>query len=137
MLQTGSCLPKRKREVQKRTKTKRAFTILEVLIATAIAGVAIFALMEAFNRGYLGAGQVEDYTLAISLSQEQLEQLNDSAFGIISSAPRAPVAGFSDFEQETTVTSVHEDLKAVVVTTYWAVPNGENSVSLTTYVVNA
>ncbi len=82
-------------------------------------------------------GQVENYTMAISLSQEQMEALNGTTFGAVDTIPRAPVPGFANFDQATTVTSVHADLKQVVVTTYWAVPNGENSASLTTYIVNA
>ena len=53
-------------------KSCKGFTILEVLVATLLAGVGMFALMEAFNRGYFGIGQVEDYSLALSLSQEKM-----------------------------------------------------------------
>lgn len=119
------------------TKSRKGFTLLEVLVATLLVGLGIFAIMEAFNRGYLGAGQVEDYTLAISLSQEQIETVRATPFSSISSQARAPVPEFSSFERATSVTTVHPDLKKVVVTTYWKVPNGENNVSLTTYAANA
>ena len=116
----------------------KGFTILEVLTATLLAGVGIFALMEAFNRGYFGVGQVEDYSLALSLSQEKMEELKDSSFTNITSASRAAVTGFPDFEQQVTVTNASTtELKQAVVTTYWSVPNGENSVTLTTFFVNA
>ena len=119
-------------------KGKRGFTILEVLIATLIVGVGMFALMEAFNRGYFGVGQVEDYSLALSLSQEKMEELKDSSFTNITSALRAAVTGFPGFEQQVTVTNANTtELKQAVVTTYWNVPNGENSVTLTTFFVNA
>lgn len=114
----------------------KGFTILEVLISTLIVGVGMFALMEAFNRGYLASGQAEDYVLALSLSQERMEDLASLSFGAVSSAAKTPVNGFPEFDQDVSVTSVHADLKEVAVRTYWDVPNGENSVSLTTYVVN-
>ena len=118
------------------TRAQNGFTILEVLIATLLVGVGIFALMEAFNRGYFGRGEVEDYSLALSLVQEKMEDIQDSSFGTVSSSARAIISGFPDFERKVDVASVHADLKQVVVTTYWAVPNGENSVTLTTYAVN-
>ena len=122
--------------VSSRRKHRKGFTILEVLIATLLVGVGIFALMEAFNRGYFGLGQVEDYSLALSLTQEKMEEIKDAAFSSVSSLSKAAVSGFPDFQQQMTVTNVNSDLKQVVVTTYWNVPNGENNVSSTTYVVN-
>jgi len=119
-----------------RHKKSGGFTVLEVLIATVIAGVSIFAIMEAFNRGFFGVGQVEDYSLALSLSQEKMEEIRGLSFNAVSSLARAQVSGFSNFEQEMIATSVHADLKEVVVRTFWSVPNGENNVSLTTYIVN-
>ena len=109
---------------------------MEVLVATLIVGLGIFALMEAFNRGYFGSGQVQDYSLALSLSQGKMEEIRDLSFNAVTSSGRASVSGFSDFDQEVNVTNVHADLKQVVVRTYWRVPNGENSVTLTTYAVN-
>ncbi len=114
----------------------RGFTILEVLIAALLVGVGMFAIMEAFNRGYFGIGTVEDYNLALSLTEERLEQVKDASFASVSSSARAAVSGFSDFDQQVVVTSPHADLKQVAVTTYWQVPGGEKNTSLTTYVVN-
>ncbi len=111
--------------------------MLEVILATAIAGIAIFALMEAFNRSYFGAGQVEDYTLALSLSQERMEQIRDTPYASVTSSARSPVTGFSEFERQVIVTTPQTDLKQVEVRTYWNVRNGENNVSLTTYAANA
>ena len=116
---------------------KKGFTILEVLIATLLVGLGMFAIMEAFNRGYLGVGQVEDYSLALSLTQERIEQIRDTAYASVSSAAKAVVSGFPDFQQAVTVTTPKTNLKQVVVTTYWNVPNGENNVALTSYAVNS
>lgn len=116
---------------------RSGFTILEVLIASLIVGLSIFAIMEAFNRGYFGVGEVDDYSLALSLTQERLEELQDSSFASITSSPRSPVPDFTSFEREVAVTSVHADLKQVDATTYWQVPNGENSVHLTSYIANS
>ncbi len=56
------------------TKHCFGFSILEVLIASLIIGISIFAIMEAFNRGFFAAGEVEDYSIALSLAQEKLEE---------------------------------------------------------------
>lgn len=116
---------------------KRGFTLLEVLIATFLAGVCIVALMEAFNRGTTGVGHVEDYTQAITLTQEQMEQITQTPFSGIAAQAKAPVNGFPQFSREVQVTTPHADLKEVRVITYWTVPNGETSVQLVTYVANA
>lgn len=112
------------------------FTILEVLIAALLVSIGMIALMEAMNRGVFGIGEVENYTLALSLTQEKMEQIQDTAYGSIGSSAKADVNGYSEFEQAVTVTTPETDLKQIVVTTYWDTPSGENSVTLTTYLVN-
>ena len=118
-------------------RSRRGFTILEVLIATLLVGVGTFALMEAFNRGYFGVGDAEDYTLALSLTQEKMEELQDSTFASLTSSAKASVTEFPDFQREVIVTTPYTDLKQIVVRTYWNVPNGESNVALTTYVANS
>jgi Tfp pilus assembly protein PilV len=115
---------------------RRGFTILEVLISALLVGLGMFAIMETFNRGYFGLGDVEDFSLAVSLTQERVEQIKGTAFASVATAARADVAGYTDFEQAVTVTATSANLKRVVVTTYWQVPNGEKNTTLTTYVVN-
>ncbi len=120
-----------------KSKFQSGFTILEVLIASVLVGVGIFALMEAFNRGFSGAAETENYSLALSLTQEKLEELKDSTFASLASSAKAALASpYNKFQQQATVTSVHADLKQVVVTTYWNVPGSETSVNLTTHMVN-
>lgn len=114
------------------TKSRKGFTLLEVLVATVLVGVGIFAIMEAFNRGYLGVGEAEDYSVALSLSEERMETLRDASYGSISNSAKAVVSGFPSFQQEVIVTQPIINLKQIVVKTYWTVPNGENNVSLTT-----
>lgn len=125
-----------------RSKLKRGFTILEVLITTLIVGISIFALMEAMNRGIFSSGDVENYSLALSLTQRKLEEIKGTSFGSVASSARATIVDIAGtnssvtFDQQVVVTSVHTYLKQVDVTTYWTVPNGETSISLSTYVVN-
>ena len=114
----------------------RGFTILEVLVASLLVGISMFAIMEAMNRGIFGVGEVEDYTLALSLTREKMEEIQDTAYASIASETKAAVSGFSDFDRAVTVTTPETNLKQVVVTTYWDVPGGENSVDMTTYVLN-
>lgn len=126
--------------ISNKLNPKRGFTILEVLITTLLVGVSIFALMETFNRGVFGFGDVENYSLALSLTQRKLEQIKGSSFANVSiinfPAAKTQVSDFTKFDQQVTITSAHADLKQIDVVTYWTVPNGETSVSLSTYVVN-
>ncbi len=115
-------------------KKDTGFTLLEVLVATLLVGVGIFALVEAFNRGYLGAGQAEDYSVALSLSEEKMEELRVLPFASLTNSSKAPVSGFTSFQREVVVTTpASPTLKQIVVKTYWDVPGGENNVSLTSY----
>jgi prepilin-type N-terminal cleavage/methylation domain-containing protein len=118
-------------------KNARGFTLLEVLIATLLVGVGIFAIMEAFNRGLAGVGEVEDYSLAVSLTQRRLETLKDTSFDSIGSVAKSSLSDFTDFEQQVDVTVAACNLKQITVTTYWDVPNGETNTSLSTYIVNS
>ncbi len=117
-------------------KSRKGFTLLEVLVATVLVGVGIFAIMEAFNRGYLGVGQAEDYSVALSLSEEKMEELRDAPYNNISNSKKAVVSGFPSFQREVIVTQPISNLKQIVVKTYWTVPNGEDNVSLTTFKLN-
>ena len=120
----------------KNRSLKTGFTILEILIALLLVGVGVFAIMEAFNRGIFGTGDLEHHSLALSLTQERMEEIKNTTFSSIASQARAAVSGYSNFDQQVTVTSPHPDLKQVDVVTYWQVPGGENSTSLSTYAVN-
>ena len=115
---------------------KRGFTILEVLITTLLVGISIFALMEAMNRGIFGVSDVENYSLALSLTQRKLEEIKDSSFASINSVARAQILDFTTFDQKVDMTSLHTYLKQVDVTTYWTVKGGETSVSLSTKIAN-
>ncbi len=120
---------------------KHGFTILEVLTATLLVGFGIFAIMEAFNRGMFGSGDVEKHTLALSLTQEKMEEIKDLAFASVAGSARAALAGYTTFDQQVVVATpagspASADLKQITVTTFWQVPGGENQVSLTTYAVN-
>lgn len=114
----------------------RGFTILEVLVASALTVVCVFAVMEAFNRGLFGMSDVEHYALALSLGQEKMEELKDCAFNAVVSEAKDLVSGFDRMSREVDVLSVHVDLKQIRVTTYWDAPSGESSLHLVTYVAN-
>ena len=114
----------------------KGFSLLEVLVATLLVGIGMFSIMEALNRGYLGAGQAEDYSVALSLTQEKLEELRDLPYASVVSSPKAGVSGFSSFEREVTISTPLSNLKLIVVKTFWKVPNGEDQISLTTYRLN-
>jgi len=135
--------------IQNHQNRKLGFTILEVLITTLIVGISIFALMEAMNRSIFASGDVENYSLALSLTQRKLEEIKDSSFAGVADSARAAILDITGttllttFDQEVVVCQpdcASPDpaslLKLVTVTTYWTVPKGESSISLSTYVVN-
>ena len=114
------------------------FTILEVLIASLLVGVGIFSMMETFNRGYFGLGEVERYSLALSLTQEKMEELKDTSFGSITNVSKAALdSPYNTFSQEVQVDNpAATTIKTITVITYWTVPNGETNISLATKIAN-
>ena len=126
--------------------SRKGFTILEVLIAFVLVGTAVVAVMETFGRGFSGTGEVENYSLALSLAQERLEEIKNTAFAsVVSDASPQNVPGYSSTftRQVSVVTNDNStpcgnsvDLKRVTVMTFWTVPKGQTSVNLTTCIVN-
>lgn len=117
------------------------FTILEILIATLLIGIGIFTIFETFNRGFAGMRDTENYSLALSLSQERLEELKDSTFSSIVVGTATTTLNLSynkTFTQTTLVVqALPIDPKTITVTTSWVVPGASSaSVSLVTKIAN-
>ena len=59
---------------------ERGSTLVELVVAAAIVGVALATFIAALSTGSLSVGELNRETVAQSLAQRQLEQLKDAAY---------------------------------------------------------
>lgn len=104
----------------KKKQTQKAFTLLEVLIATVLLGIAISALMAAngaftmVNKAGLDLSnaeflieQIREMTTMDEYSS--LSALDDTTYSPPVDASGSAIDAFSDFSQRVTVQNVHEN----------------------------
>ena len=115
--------------------SRKAFSLLEILIAIMIFTVGVISVIGLFNMGLFGGLDAENTSTALALSQRRLEEIRNLAFdaGIINES-KAAVTGFPGFQREVIVTQPQTDLKQVTVTTYWTAKANEVGTSLVTYI---
>ena len=122
---------------------KQGFTLLEVLITIITFVVVIVALIEAFNIGILGSGDVEKMRTASSIAQAKMEDIRNNyvvnsesstAFdSIIVSSAEAPDANFPDFKVKADViTAADSNTKTVTVKVSWTYRGSPVDISLAT-----
>lgn len=123
-----------------RGEGRRGFTLIEVLAALAILGLALGVLFQIFSTGLGSARVAQGYTLATALAESKLASL-----GIEEPLAEGETAGWfdDDFRWRVAVRSYEQEARAagegasiepyeVVVTVSWGEPDEERSVSLTT-----
>lgn len=116
-----------------KTRSRKGFTLLEVLIAAVVLSTGTAAILWAFNAGLYAATDVENVDLALNIAQAKMEEIKNTAFaGLADSGPAAD----TDFPRFSTTVNVAEgqDPMQVDVTVAWPVKGGETSIVLTTLV---
>ena len=115
--------------------TKRAFTLIEILVALIILTAGVVAIAGLFATSLVGSIDAEDLTIAMNLAQRRMEEIRNLDFDTeIVDAPKAAVAGFSGFQREVAVEEPETDLKQVTVTVYWTYKGDELNAPLSTYI---
>ena len=117
-------------------RTRRGFTLVEMIIATLILGLAVVGAMTAINFATRSSGYAEQIQTATLLAQQQLgdaEQHSDTLSGGDSEG---------DFDQsnssyhwkQSVETTDYQNLFKVTVTVQWGEKNSPHERSLTTYI---
>jgi len=116
-------------------RSRKAFTLLEVLITVAILATGVVVVLWALGTGLFARSDIENVAKALNISQARLEEIKNTAFGNIDNSGPAPDAVFTTFN--TTVNaSNNSNIKQVDVTVSWPTRGGDTNVSLTTLVAN-
>lgn len=115
-------------------RSRKGFTLLEVLLAVVLMAGGFIALSQAVVTGLFVSGGSEQELVAANLAQERMEDIRNTAYASVTNEARAPVAGFTTYEREVVVTTPLASMKQVNVTVYWQSKSEELSFSLVTYV---
>jgi len=121
--------------------SRRAFTLLELILSLALLAVGTVALMGILHRGQMGIAGGENVLIATQLAKRRLEELRNVAYGSLASESEARVSspsGFTRFCRQVDVTTPDTNLRQIVVTVSWDPPDCTTSssnpnVSLQTY----
>ena len=109
---------------------------MEVLLTIILITAGFAGLMEVFSRGLFAGDENETEFSAVTLAQEKMECIRNTAFSSIVNEAKAPVPGFPVFRREVVVTTPRTNLKQVAVNVYWFTKNMELNTGLVTYVSN-
>ena len=122
----------------------KAFSLIEIVIATALVTIVMSAMLSIFSQGQRYVRKNRLGTTAGFLIQEKLEELSTPAPTLFSNPSsynevRAAVAGFSGFEREVLVTSPYlgdSGLAFLRVTLWWQGEMGEQTRTVQTVKAN-
>ncbi len=115
---------------------RRAFTLLEVLLAAIVLTVGSVVLLQVISIGLFSGGINETELVALNLAQEKIESIRNTAYANIANEAKAVVSGFPAFQREVVVTTPQADLKQVTVNVYYTIKSAELNVALITYASN-
>ncbi len=119
-----------------RKLSKNGFTLVELMVAVAILGIASIGIFQAFTVGFQAMADSKDRTVATNIAQKKLEEVINS----VSVAYPYYSIGYQELNGKTftiiVVTNSKEDnLEQVIVTVSWKNRNGiEKNVQLETLV---
>jgi len=109
----------------------KAFTLLEVMIATIVLTIGVIAITWAFSAGLYATTDVEDVDLALNIAQAKMEDIKNTAFDSLADSGPAADPNFSDFSTTVNVAE-GDDPMQIDVTVSWNAKGGTASVVLTT-----
>jgi len=126
---------------------KKAFTLVEVLVAAAVMALALTAVSQTFSMGMELSYNAEKETMAVALAQEKLEETLSLGYDNIS-VGESERERFSDdseshfyaFENQVEVSYMNENLeesvsdtglKKIKVNVFWPSRGGEEEENLT------
>ncbi|MBN3039108.1 MAG: prepilin-type N-terminal cleavage/methylation domain-containing protein [Candidatus Omnitrophica bacterium] len=115
--------------------TRRAFTLLEILITLIIMVLGVVFVVGLFSTGLVSSYDAESTTVAMNLAQQRMEEFKNLDFDTeVVDEAKADIVGFPGFQREVIVSEPQIDLKKVIVKTYWTYKSDEISVALATYI---
>lgn len=129
-------------------KSKSGFSLVEAIIAVAVLGIAVIALMQVFPIGVKTSSLSRKTTVAVNLAQSFLEETSSIPFADIASVTKERVdpdedSSLYNFYRQIDVTNVDTNLddtgvdtglKKIVVTISWTEEGNQKQVQIPTLI---
>ncbi|MBI2856108.1 MAG: type II secretion system protein [Chloroflexi bacterium] len=114
---------------------QKGFTLLESLVAVAIMGTAVMALLAALSTGSIAVKVVDEKVTAEGIARSQLEYTQSLAYQLVPTtyATVVPPTGYSVTAEAFTVEGADSNIQQIVVTVYH---HSEQMLSVEDYKVN-
>lgn len=107
-----------------RRRDESGYSLIEVLAAVAIIGIAVIPLMGLFSAGLYSTAEAYYSTIAVNLAQAKIDELRYGPYGQVISESRAAVgADYPGFYRTVEVVDESPRLKRVTVTVDYQVKN--------------
>ncbi|MDH7577809.1 MAG: prepilin-type N-terminal cleavage/methylation domain-containing protein [Bacillota bacterium] len=124
---------KARKRIESQRKTEKGFTLIEVIIATLMIGIAVTPLLNLFAASQFHAAKAQQYLTAANLAQAKLEEIKDKAYHeVVSNSGKTPFPNQPAFTYTLSVVpGSRAGTKTVTVTVYWTSLQGEEHLTLT------
>jgi prepilin-type N-terminal cleavage/methylation domain-containing protein len=130
--------------------TKSGFTLPEAIVAAAVLGIAVTAIIQVFPSGIKTSSLSRRTTIAVNLAQAAIEETTSQSYADVASSPKQqisddPASTFYQFYQQINVTYVDTNLnevindtglKKIVATISWTEQGSEKQVQIPTLLSN-
>ena len=136
-----SCLPAGRARI-----TRKAFTLIELLIAIVLIVSGLIALMHVMSIGIFADSNLEYRLTALNLVNEKLEEIKNAGYSLASSETESSITGFSFIDNRTTTagfvdanlnsTTADTGLKDVTVQVQWTQKGSQDSVGEETLIAD-
>jgi prepilin-type N-terminal cleavage/methylation domain-containing protein len=113
----------------KRMLSKKGFTLIEVIIAIAILGMASLGIFQSYKVGFWGMSDARARTIATNIAQEKLEEVKGKSLdtGTFPDPGNPIVVSGKEFNATIIVEEIKSTLKKITTTVNWQKRNGEQT----------
>jgi len=115
-------------------RAKKGFTLVEILLALLLVTIGLFPLLIVISSALSSSGGTLTRSSALDLAQAKMEEIENTSFDNILSAPKNVIPDFPAYKQEVQVTNPQPNLKDFKVILYWYEKGTEKNLSLETLI---
>jgi len=109
--------------------SKRGFTLIEIIVAVSILGIASLGIFQSYRAGFWGMSDAKMRTIATNIAQEKLEEIKGKTLdaGTYPDPDNPIVVSEKEFNAIVIVEEETTTLKKIITTVSWKKRNGEQT----------
>jgi len=114
----------------KRILSKKGFTLVELMVAVAILGIAALGIYQSYQVGFWGMSDARTRTIATNIAREKLEEVKGKSLadGIFPDPDNPIVVSGKNFDAVVEVSTITgTTLKKIIAKISWQKRNGEET----------